>query len=1296
MTLSLRQHNVKLAAAGVTAIAVLTSLLLWPLFRTIFPLNRQTILQFQGIPVGTDVRLLGVVTYADSVGKRFWIQDDTGALVVDADPRGYGLRAGQSAILTGTKILPHDNPSKYASIELKNLEVLQTRLPFDLPPPVAVSLRTLPDKEKTGIRIQVNGIIRRIHPDDQGRVQFNLGDSREEVSATLSEANGGMLNLVNAKVHIVGVGESIYNNDGVLREKHIWVQKADDIQLEETGPAQIPLYTIRTLYGDTRTKDGRRVRIQGRVAMRPAADSVLLEDRWGAITCNFDQPIAASVGTTVEVTGFPTVDGHGLRIDLLHSSLARIRALPTNDNAPGDHPRDLTTVTSIRRLGEHEANAALPVRVTGVVTYIDPAWQEMFVQDATGGIYVRYADSRSPLVRGQRVTVIGLTNAGGYAPVIIAPKFLVVGKAPMPRPIPLGARDAPSGILDSQWVEVEGVIHLRKADEESERLTFELFSSFGQIRVYGDSALLPYVRHLEDASVRMRGVLGTMFNSRRQLVGDPELAVSSAEDITVLHPSGPGPSGEAVIPVSSLLRFSPQANFRHRLKVKGTVTMIGRGFFYMQDDSGGLQVQGDTNSLRLADLVEAVGYVSPGGGYSPIMTDTTVRVAEHNLPVSARRVTPESLLQGQFDSQIVVLEGRLLSAMDSIDGKRLVLQAGSLIFNAELASQEDQREAPQLEEGSVLQLTGVCSAQVDPNRLFQLKEDPPLGFRLLLRSIRDVKVLRPASWWSVRHALAGLETLLLVVVGAFVWLAVLQRRMRIQTEELQGAREKAEAIGNLANAMESVTERDDFAIQVPISGTDEIAQLGMGFNKMLVELKRRDIAKLAAEQKLQDLALTDELTGLPNRRLLSDRLSQSLAVAKRESRILAVLYIDLDGFKLVNDNLGHTAGDVLLGQVSQRLQSRVREADTLARIGGDEFAVVLTRLHATEEAAVVAQALLSVLTKQFVLENHEIRIGASIGISLFPEHGEDAADLLQRADAAMYAAKRNGRNQVVQYTADLGSSIHERSSLENELRGAVARGEICVHYQPEFDVSSGRLVRFEALARWIHPTLGMVPPDKFIPIAEESGQIVALGAYIMERACQEAVKWQALANSPTQVAVNVSSLQFARPLFAEEVAEILRRTGLPPGLLQIELTESVMLRGPERAAETMRKLRALGVSLAIDDFGTGYSCLSYLTRLPFNALKIDRSFVNELATRPEILAMVRSLITLSHELKMQVIVEGIETSQQFQLVKELGGNEVQGYLLGRPTMNPESHLCEPRSQAEVCDFELLVPQASNQ
>ncbi len=513
-----------------------------------------------------------------------------------------------------------------------------------------------------------------------------------------------------------------------------------------------------------------------------------------------------------------------------------------------------------------------------------------------------------------------------------------------------------------------------------------------------------------------------------------------------------------------------------------------------------------------------------------------------------------------------------------------------------------------------------------------------------------------------RHLLqvTGVLFLLAVVVGG-VSGSLLQRKI-------------SKPIYALAVAMHEVTKQNNFSARVPVSGNDEIAQLGTGFNQMLSELENRAREKKKAEEQLQHQALNDELTGLPNRRLLKDRLTQSLEIARRDEKRVALLYIDLDGFKLVNDSLGHTVGDILLCQVADRLRLRVRRSDTLARLGGDEFAALLIGLDAKEQAGHVAHKLLEALTHPFQIEEHEITISACVGVSLSPDNGESAADLLQQADSAMYAAKRAGKNRMTYFTEDLGTMVKERLNLENQLRAALAHGEIQVHYQPEFEVGSHQLVRFEALARWTDPTLGTIPPAKFIPVAEESGLIVPLGAYIMEMACTEAARWQTISPHPVQVAVNVSSIQFGRDMFVDEVAQVLHRTGLNPSLLQIELTESVMLNGAGRAAEMMNRLHALGVSLAIDDFGTGYSCLGYLPKLPFDALKIDRSFVNEIGSRPEIKAMVHSLVTLAHNLGMRVIVEGIETVTQLDLVTELGSNEVQGFLLGRPTADPELQL----------------------
>lgn len=488
-------------------------------------------------------------------------------------------------------------------------------------------------------------------------------------------------------------------------------------------------------------------------------------------------------------------------------------------------------------------------------------------------------------------------------------------------------------------------------------------------------------------------------------------------------------------------------------------------------------------------------------------------------------------------------------------------------------------------------------------------------------------------------------------------------------------------ISGLARAMQEVTTGEGLNARVEVRGSREIAELAVGFNQMLTELDRRDQMTRRAEASLQSQARTDALTGLPNRRLFTESLSQSVAMARRQHHPLALLYIDLDGFKLVNDSLGHSIGDLLLCDVAARLKARVRASDTLARVGGDEFTVILRTLDHATNAGVAANALLESLAKPFHIEGHEISIGASIGISILNDSQIDGTELLRQADSAMYAAKRGGRNRALYFNGDLGNVALERLTLESQLRGAISRREIYVNYQPEFEVATGKLVRFEALARWNHPLLGQVPPDKFIPVAEESGLIHSLGAYILEQACLAAVKWQSLSSAPIQVAVNVSAIQFNSDSVLEEIIGALKSSGLKPELLQLEFTESVMMGPMHISLDKMTRLRELGVNLALDDFGTGYSCLSYLPDLPFDSIKIDRSFIKKLSPGSESVTVLQSMIGLAHSMNMRVIVEGIEEPFQLQTVGELGADEIQGYLLGRPGPDPTAEFIE---RCETC------------
>jgi diguanylate cyclase (GGDEF)-like protein len=478
---------------------------------------------------------------------------------------------------------------------------------------------------------------------------------------------------------------------------------------------------------------------------------------------------------------------------------------------------------------------------------------------------------------------------------------------------------------------------------------------------------------------------------------------------------------------------------------------------------------------------------------------------------------------------------------------------------------------------------------------------------------------------------------------------------------------------DLASAMRQVTDEQNFATRVSSSGANEITQLSDNFNVMLTELERRAAEKAKFEERLHHQAHNDELTGLPNRRLLADRLARGVEAARRRQNQIALLYIDLDGFKRVNDTLGHAVGDLLLREVAQRFQARTRSADTVARLGGDEFSVVLADIKNPEQASAVALDLLARIAPAFNIAGHEIMIGASIGIALSSASGSDPQEMLLQADSAMYDAKRSGKNCVRFFSESLGYSLREHVDLENQLRHALAGGQICVHFQPKFGAASGRLSGFEALARWNHPEMGWVSPARFIPVAEECGLIVPLGMTVLEQACREAAQWREITGHRVPVAVNVSSVQLRDETLVGAVADVLRRTGLDPASLQLELTESIML-DRAGAADVLQGLAAMGVELAIDDFGTGYSSLSCLRELPFKALKIDMSFTKGLEARDGTEAVVRSIVALGRNLDMRVIAEGVETEAQMSSLVAMGCDELQGYLLGRPTNEPRGYL----------------------
>ncbi len=423
-----------------------------------------------------------------------------------------------------------------------------------------------------------------------------------------------------------------------------------------------------------------------------------------------------------------------------------------------------------------------------------------------------------------------------------------------------------------------------------------------------------------------------------------------------------------------------------------------------------------------------------------------------------------------------------------------------------------------------------------------------------------------------------------------------------------------------------------------------------------------------AEAEILHMAHHDALTKLPNRASLQERLNQAIALARREKRQFALLFIDLDHFKIVNDTLGHPVGDELLVLVAQRLTALVRESDVVARIGGDEFVVVLSSESGaiSGHAATVAAKISEELGRAFQVQGRALHATPSIGIGIFPEDGQDVESLMKNADAAMYHAKSAGRNNFQFFTAEMNAAASERLALESGLRRAIEREEFLLHYQPQIDMRSGEVVCFEALVRWRHPERGLVSPMTFIPLAEDTGLIVPIGDWVLAQALRQLATWRRLGLSELKVAVNLSANQLHVPNFLARVTELLAQSDLPPSALQLEITESVAMQQPERTVALLCELRALGVSLAIDDFGTGYSSLSYLKQMPLNCLKLDRSFVGDLEHDANDAAICTATISMAHSLGLKVVAEGVETAGQLEFLRALGCDSVQGFFFSPP------------------------------
>jgi diguanylate cyclase (GGDEF)-like protein len=535
-----------------------------------------------------------------------------------------------------------------------------------------------------------------------------------------------------------------------------------------------------------------------------------------------------------------------------------------------------------------------------------------------------------------------------------------------------------------------------------------------------------------------------------------------------------------------------------------------------------------------------------------------------------------------------------------------------------------------------------------------------LAYRSTFLGQHADQVVRHLAWYALIFLLAGIASLGLALL--------------LSDRLLDSA---SRPLLQLVELMERVSRDKDFSVRAKVHEEDEVGALAHGFNNMLhrIEKRERELRRQLSERRRVERRLTmlahfDTLTRLPNRNYFNKRLNSVISGAAPD-QILALLFIDLDNFKIVNDTLGHHLGDSLLKEVAARLRSCVRAEDCVCRLGGDEFTIILEHIKTVEQVGQVAEKVVGALSKPIVLGDNEFYVTSSIGISVYPNDGSDAAELIKNGDTAMYHAKERGKNNFQFFSNEMTDRARKRLMLETGLRQALERGEFVLYYQPQVDLRTGEIVGAEALLRWQRPGVGFVGPQEVIPVAEETGLIVPIGEWVLWAACSQANLWQRAGHNSVRVSVNISARQFREHDFLRILANVLEDTQLDPSLLELELTESALMEDVEAAIAKAQDLRAMGVNLSIDDFGTGYSSISYLQRFPISDLKIDRSFVQDIPSNADNVEITKAIIAMARGLNIEVVAEGVETHAQMEFLAGHGCDRAQGYFIDHALPAPE-------------------------
>ncbi len=991
-----------------------------------------------------------------------------------------------------------------------------------------------------------------------------------------------------------------------------------------------------------------------------------------------------------------------------------LQALPmvTRVHALDTAPLALTTARQVHDLPAAKAARQIPVHLVATVSLYEPLSKLLFVQDASGAVFI-YTSKPYAIANGDLIEINGTTERSFRTDIRTDPQIRVLRHGSLPAPVLLD-RQSYTRLMNGRWdclrVTLRGKVRSATLNnKEFGRLDMELLVDGGSVNVTINHPNGIPVEDLIDSDILVTGVIGADFDARwREMT--PHLIGASDHDIRVVHRSRRSFADAPEIAVSNIMATQSVTDTSRRVRVRGVVTAYrpGTSIVIRQGQESLSATTQQRIPLALGAVVELSGFATPGH-YGPGMKQATIIPTGQSQQVQPYRASFAEAVRGIYSDEYISVRGKVLSQMHSESLDQVTMLVDGHAIDVNLERTRNDRQLPTLPLGTEIEVRGICRVTITDG--WGNVGATSMIFRLDMRSAQDITVLRTASWWTIEHLFELLFALCLASLVICLWALGLRRRISSQTMEIKRSMMLERERSRLLESINSMTPIADWveelrrtcemllpgvrclcnavdaepgAVVTPKEASDAHAcfecKLHDGKDTVLGTLLgyREDgralcsyehevlevLASLAAiavnhfrmYQELNYSSTHDQLTALPNRRMADTCLERALVQNSRKEPIVAVAYIDVDRFKQVNDQHGHRIGDLYLQQIAQRLKGAVRTTDMIARVGGDEFLMVAGDLRTVPQAEMYRERLNACFEKPFVLDGLTISGAASVGLAIAPDHGNSAEELKRHADLDMYTVKNWHRAPAPPPPAGLYSP--------SDLETALTENRFELFYQPLF-CAEGNLRGMEALIRMNDPMMGLVPPASFIDVAEESSVIVPLGRWVLKQALSDAKRWDLQALG-ARVMVNVSMRQVEQPDFAADVLSIVRSAGVSPQCLELEITERLMMENPPQVMRQLTRLRENGVRIAIDDFGVQHSSLSALRSLPFDTLKLDRTFVTAIEEDERALHIVGAIVSMAQALGKRVVAEGIESEEQVRTLSGFPGIDLQGYYFSRP------------------------------